>query len=283
MSTEFRRVVAGVSRTDGRGVVRWAAAEAHARHAELRLVTAVPMPAAPDRYLPNEVAEEHRVAAVRMLAGLLDGVLADWPDLAVATDVMSGPPAAVLRAATEHADLLVVGADDATPFAEAISGSVPGDLLTTSHCPLAVVPRRERAELPATAPVVVALDESATGQAALAYGYVAAARSRRPLTILRCVPAGHPGEAAALAQSRLLIAYGELYPHVVVSVDVVPDDPRRALVAASRRAAVLVLGSRGRGRLASGLFGSVSRDLIRRSGCPVVIARTQPTAVALPL
>jgi nucleotide-binding universal stress UspA family protein len=282
MNTGFRRVVAGVSTTDGRGVVRWAAAEAQARHAELRLVTAVPMPAAPDRYLPNEVAEEHRAAAMRLHAALLDE-LAEWPDLTVATDVVSGPPAAVLRAATEHADLLVVGADDATPFAEAISGSVPGDLLTTSHCPLAVVPRRERAELPATAPVTVALDESATGQSALAYGYVTAARSGRPLTVLRCVPGGRLGEAAALAQSRLLIAYGELYPHVVVSVDVVPDDPRRVLVAVSRRAAVLVLGSRGRGRLASGLFGSVSRDLIRRSGCPVVVARTQPTAVALPL
>ena len=270
MSTEFRRVVAGVSRTDARGVVRWAAAEANARHAELRLVTAVP-------------AARDRAAAVRPLAGLLDGVTATWPDLTVATDVVSGPPAAVLRAATEHADLLVVGADDASPFVEAISGSVPGDLLTTSHCPLAVVPRREWTELPATASVVVALDESATAQAALAYGYVAAARSGRPLTILRCVSAGHLGEAAALAQARLLIAYGELYPGVTVSTDVVPDDPRNALVAASRHAALLVLGSRGRGRLASGLFGSVSRDLIRRSGCPVVIARTQPSAVALPL
>jgi nucleotide-binding universal stress UspA family protein len=67
----------------------------------------------------------------------------------------------------------------------------------------------------------------------------------------------------------------------VVSTDTVADDPRHALVAASRHAALLVLGSRGRGRLASNLFGSVSRDLIRRSHCPVVIARPQTTAVAL--
>lgn len=283
MSAEFRRVVAGVSRRDGRGLVRWAAAEANARHAELRLVTALPGPSAADRYLPNEVAEEHRVTAVRLLADLVEGVRAEWPDLAVVTDVASGPPAAVLRDATQDADLLVVGADDASPFVEAISGSVPGDLLTTSHCPLAVVPRREWTELPASASVVVALDESATAQAALAYGYVAAARSGRPLTILHCVPSGHPGDAVTLAQSRLLIAYGELYPDVAVSAEVVPDDPRQALAAASRRAALLVLGSRGRGRLASGLFGSVSRDLIRRGGCPVVIARIHPSPVALPL
>ncbi|MFI7680443.1 universal stress protein [Actinophytocola sp. NPDC049390] len=283
MSSEYRRVLAGVSRTNGRGVVRWAAAEAHARHAELRLVTAVPMPAVSAPSRTNEVDQEPGAAAVRSLAALLDEVTAEWPDLAVATDVVSGPPAAVLRGATENADLLVVGADAASPFVEAISGSVPGDLLTTSRCPLAVVPRHEWTELPATAPVVVALDESATAQAALAYGYVAAARSGRPLTMLRCVPGGRLGDGAAQSQARLLIAYGELYPQVVVSVDIVPDDPRHALVTASRRAALLVLGSRGRGRLASGLFGSVSRDLIRRSGCPVVIARTQPTAVTLSL
>ncbi|MFL6126748.1 universal stress protein, partial [Actinophytocola sp.] len=172
-----------------------------------------------------------------------------------------------------------VGADDAGPFTEAISGSVPAELLTTSPCPLAVVPRRETIA-PASAPVVVALDEPVS-QAALAYGYATAARNGRPLTILRCATGGVFPEAAAIAQARLLMAFGELYPGVPVSIDVVPDDPRHALVAASRRSAVLVLGSRGRGRLASNLFGSVSRDLIRRSACPVVVARTQQTAVAM--
>jgi nucleotide-binding universal stress UspA family protein len=280
MNTEHRRVVAGVSTRDGRGLLRWAADEANARHAELRLVTARPAPAAPDRYLPNAVADERLAAALRLLADMTDEIATGWPGLTVTTEVVAGPPAAVLRAAAEEADLLVVGADDAGPFTEAISGSVPGDLLTTAPCPLAVVPRQERAE-PASGPVVVALDESATSQAALAYGYAAAARNGRTLTILRCVATGHLGEAAAVAQARLLIAYGELYPDVAVSTDVVPDDPRHALIAMSRRSALLVLGSRGRGRLASNLFGSVSRDVIRRSGCPVVIARTQPAPVAL--
>lgn len=285
MNSEFRRVVVGVSTLDGRGVVRWAAEEANTRHAELRLVTALPTPAAADPYVPNDVADERRAAATRLLADLVAEATAEWPGLVVTAGVTGGPPAAVLRAAAEDADLLVVGADDASPFTEAISGSVPGDLLTNSPCPLAVVPRREWAYPtgPTPAPVVVALDEATVSQAALAYGYVAAARSSRPLTILRCVATGQLGEAAALAQARLLLAYAELYPDVVVSTDVVPDDPRYALVSASRRAALLVLGSRGRGRLASTLFGSVSRHLIRRSRCPVVIARTQPAAVALSL
>jgi nucleotide-binding universal stress UspA family protein len=280
MNTEYHRVVAGVSTRDGGGPARWAADEANARHAELRLVTARPARAAADRYLPNDVADAHLAAARQLLADLRSEVVARLPGLTVTTEVTTGPPAAVLRAAAEEADLLVVGADDASPFTEAISGSVPGDLLTTSPCPLAVVPRREWMT-PASAPVVVALDESPAAQAALSHGYATAARNGRPLTILRCVATGHLGEAAATAQARLLIAYGELYPDVVVSTDVVPDDPRQALVTASRRAAQLVLGSRGRGRLASSLFGSISRDLIRRSSSPVVIARPPSALVAL--
>ena len=280
MSTDFHRVVVGVSGEDSRGAVRWAAAEAQARHVELRLVTACPNPSAAGRYLPDEAASKHRADAVRLLTDLKDEVSLVWPDLTVITDVVAGAPATVLRDATEEADLLVVGADDVSPFVEAISGSVPGDLITTSRCPLVVVPRSARTDPSAPARVVVALDEAVTAQAALAYGYVAAARTGTSLTILRCVAEGHAGAAAALA--RLLIAYGELYPDVDVTVEVVSDDPRNMLVTASRRASLLVLGSRSRGLLASGRFGSVSRDLIRRSGCPVVIARIQPSAVALP-
>lgn len=282
MSTEFRRVVVGVSGKDSRGVVRWAAAEAHSRHAALLLVTALPTTSAADQDLPNEVAMKRRADAVRLLTELKDEVSPVWPDLAVVTDVAAGSPAAVLREAAGEADLLVVGADDASPFVEAISGSVPGELLTTARCPLAVVPRRARTTPPVSANIVVALDESVTAQAALAYGYVAAARGGMSLTILRCVAEGHVGDATALAQTRLLIGYGELYPDVDVTSEVVLGDPRDALVTASRRASLLVVGSRGRGLFSSGLFGSVNRDLIRRSGCPVVIARTQPSTVAVP-
>jgi nucleotide-binding universal stress UspA family protein len=204
-------------------------------------------------------------------------VAAAWPGLTVTTEVIAGPPAAVLRAAADGADLLVVGADNASPFTEAISGSVPGDLLTSAPCPLAVVPRREWTT-PASAPVVVAFDESPVSQAALTYGYAAAHRTGRPLTIVRCVTAEHPVRPAG---TRLHIAFAELYPDVEVATEVTTDDPRHVLVDASRRASLLVLGSRGRGRLASGLFGSIGRHLIRRSACPVVVARTQPAAVAL--
>lgn len=273
MKTELHRVVAGVSTTDAEALVRWAADEAASRHTGLRLLTALPAPAAPDRYLPNDVAEERRTAAAALHAELVEELAVRWPGLPVRADLVAGPPAAVLRDAGKDADLLVVGADDASPFTEAIRGSVPGDLLSTAPCPLAVVPRRGWTTS-AFAPVVVALDESTSSHTALAYGYVEAERTGRRLKILRCVT--DTGQSLGEDDLRLLMAFEELYPDVALTTELVRGDPRHELVTASESAAQLVLGSRRRGRLASSLFGSVSRHLIRNGGCPVVVAHAQP-------
>lgn len=281
---ERHLVVAGVSTFDSRrSLVTWAAAEAAARGAELRLLTARPAPAAPDRYLPADPAPAYQAAAERQLAEMAAYVKADWPELVVSTELATGPAAGALRVAAQGADLLVVGADDASPFTEALSGSVPGDLLATAPCPLAVVPLAPTALL-ASAPVVVALDEHGTAQSAVAYAFAAAARSGRPLTVLHCLPPGPHDSSGSVA--RALVGFRELYPDVVVTDEIVRGDPRYVLTDISRSAALLVLGTRGRGRLASGLFGSVSRHLIRHGGCPVVVARPHresPQQAAVPL
>lgn len=252
------KVVAGVSTVDSRVVVSWAAGEAAIRQAELRLVTAgTPLP-----------------DAERLLDKLAAEAMADWPGLAVTTSVVPGAPAEVLRAEAADADLLAVGADDASPFSQAVHGSVPGDLLTSAPCPLGVIPRRGWTT-PASAPVVVALDESTRSQAALAYGYAVTALTGQRLTILRCGTNESLGSGAGAAEVRLLIAFEELYPDVVVSTELVRDDARQVLVPMSRRAALLVLGAGRRARRASSVFGSLSRDLIRRGGCPVVMAHPQ--------
>jgi len=273
MNSTHHSVVVGVAPADYRlPLVLWAAAEAAVRDAELRLVTAVPMRAAPDLYLPAETADALREAGHSRLADAVERVRAHRPGLRVTTAVVSGAPADVLRTAGATADLLVVGTDDQSPFAETVSGSVPGSLLTTAPCPLAVVPHPEmsaRDELP----MVAALDEVDTSKAALAYAFAAADRSRRSLVVVHCLLAERKERASRPGQTLLLAAFRGLYPHVAVTEDIAPGDPRDVLAQWSRRAALMVLGSRGHGRLTSTLFGSVGRILIRRSGCPVVIAR----------
>jgi hypothetical protein len=139
-------------------VVGWAADEAAARGAELRLTTAVPGPAASGQYIPSEAADAVRRAAhnglVRAAAHAATGRTARRD--AAERGNRCGP--AGLRS------------DDQSPFAEAITGSVPGTLLTTSPCPAG-----RRAPHGTDAPVLVAFDEPGTSQAALAYAFAAAA------------------------------------------------------------------------------------------------------------
>lgn len=277
MNSTHSRVVAGVAPADYRlPMILWAAAEAAARDAELYLVTAVPAVAPPEQYLPADAADARRDAGRAHLTDAAEEARAAHPGLVVTTDVVAGDPVGVLRSAGDAADLLVVGADDQSPFAEAITGSVPGSLLTTSRCPLVVVPHTER---PAAedGPVIAAVDEAGTSQAALAYAFAAASRTARPLVVLRCLPAENTG---GTRQALTLTAFRQLYPGVEVTEGVAVGDPKDVLARRSRGAALLVLGSRGHGRLASTLFGSVGRDLIRRSGCPIVVARPAASDVA---
>ena len=58
-----------------------------------------------------------------------------------------------------------------------------------------------------------------------------------------------------------------------VSQQVVMGHPARVLLDASEDAALLVVGSRGRGGFKGMLLGSVSQQVIARAACPVVVVR----------
>ena len=58
-----------------------------------------------------------------------------------------------------------------------------------------------------------------------------------------------------------------------VHTAVVRSDPRKALLDASERASLVVVGSRGHGPVATLLLGSVGAAVVRHSHCPVVVVR----------
>ncbi|WP_327004367.1 universal stress protein [Dactylosporangium sp. NBC_01737] len=69
---------------------------------------------------------------------------------------------------------------------------------------------------------------------------------------------------------------------------VVEGHPVKVLLAAARRARMLVLGSHGHGRLRHAVLGSISEECVRHATCPVVVVPLPPgnveqlDAVAVP-
>ncbi|MGX9890979.1 universal stress protein [Streptomyces sp. NPDC002276] len=68
---------------------------------------------------------------------------------------------------------------------------------------------------------------------------------------------------------------GEKYPDVTVQRARVRGGLCRALVDASARAQLVVVGSRNRDRLAGALLGRVSRAALHHADCPVAVIRSE--------
>ena len=134
--------------------------------------------------------------------------------------------------------------------------------------------------------VVVGVDDSPAARAALALAVQEAAWRGGELHVISVwsMPGGHtshasvPGplrdacveEARTLADRLVQEILGSDPPAPVV-VAVGEPPAARALVEASERADLVVVGSRGRGRLARLVAGSVSAEVVHDARCPVTV------------
>ena len=138
--------------------------------------------------------------------------------------------------------------------------------------------------------IVVGLDDSASSMSALAWATEQAVAEHRELTLVHTVSAVTPAYLdAAVADPRkareaLLVEAEAVFksartevarkaPELVVNEVFSFQDPREQLLELSRHAALVVVGSRGRGKVRSLLLGSVGVALVRHADCPVVIHR----------
>ncbi|HEX6149748.1 universal stress protein [Nocardioides sp.] len=122
--------------------------------------------------------------------------------------------------------------------------------------------------------LVVGVDGSQHSERALRWAADQALLEQRGLTVVHAVPASEAAPDAArdvIARARVEVA--RRAPEVDVAEAVCVADPREALIEASRKASLVVLGSRGRGRLRSVLLGSVSAAVAQHAACPVVVHR----------
>jgi nucleotide-binding universal stress UspA family protein len=145
--------------------------------------------------------------------------------------------------------------------------------------------------------IVVGLDGSLSAERALDWAIAQAVREHRQLTLAHAIDevssvwadptgASRPAVAQALredAQGMLRSARArveERAPDLAVHEATWTVDPRTMLLELAESAHLVVVGSRGRGPVASLLLGSVGVAVIRHAACPVVVVRpTAPGAV----
>jgi len=134
--------------------------------------------------------------------------------------------------------------------------------------------------------VLVGVDGSAHGEAALAWAVDHAAARRAPLVVVHGsaplgvgrIPFADEGRLMLRESTQRVVDHAvELVhhadPELPVSVLRRYEDPRSTLLEAAEGAAMVVLGTRGLGRLRSLLLGSVSQAVASHAACPVTVVR----------
>ena len=281
--------------------LEWAADDARRRGADLRVVAAVRAPVSPATsaaFTAGNVLDAAREAAEAAVEAAVERA-SDLVPTHVSGEVRSGSAAAVLQQESRWADLVVTGSRGHGSLAGLVLGSVSVAVATSAHCPVVVVrpdrrPEHAGDELTpfswATAGrVVVGIDGSEGASRALGFAADHASRAGLGLTIVSAQPApavrtrwyeaqeGGTLTTLALdceAVTRPAAALVRLaHPRLDVDVQVVRDQAGGCLVSASHQAALVVLGTRGRGGLTSRLLGSVSRTVLCAAASPVVVVR----------
>jgi nucleotide-binding universal stress UspA family protein len=293
MTPGLTDVIVGVDgSTESLHAVDWAAVYAVRRHRPLRIVHAfiwpllhVPLDAAPSA--PPESGLHH--AAQQILADATVRAQTAAPKLTITTAMPIGQAAAALVEASRHGSLVVVGSRGLGGFTGLVVGSVGVQLAAHARTPVVVVRTSTVAAGPSAGQVVVGVDgsphsaqaiEFAFDQAAfLGTGVVAVHAYRWPEHDARgeMLPLVYDTNGLASEENRMLAeslaGWREKYPDVPVTRKLVRGRPGAALVAESAGAALVAVGSRGRGGFAGLLLGSVSQAVLHHAASPVAVVR----------
>ncbi|MGF0319164.1 universal stress protein [Nocardia fluminea] len=278
-----RPVVVGVDGSaHALSAVRWAAQQAALHHAPLHLVHAIGTgwdfgPRLGVVSLRNQAYHDEGLAALATAEHIARQAAA--PDtLDISTELVWPAPAPVLAKKSRTARHLVVGSRGMDAFDRALLGSVSSALVRRSVCPIVVIPPSDKPD--SDLPIVVGVDGSAASARAIDVAFdEAAARDVEVVAVLAWTEeetgasATERAEYAQAVLSQNLAGYAEKYPQVRVRRIVAEDDPARRLLQESANAQLIVVGSRGRHRLAGFALGSVSRAVLDRSAVPVLVAR----------
>ncbi|MEU9828776.1 universal stress protein [Micromonospora chersina] len=222
----------------------------------------------------------------KMLEQVAAELVGRHPTLRAEVRQVAGGPGVTLVEESRRAELVVVGSRGVGGFAGLLLGSVSNQVAQHAHCPVLVVRPAEQ-PIPVRGPVLVGVDGSESAGHAVRLAADEAVRRDADLVLVHvrtpergavAPDAAAEATAAGQAESVELLAGAAARiraDHPVLSVverPVVAAAPEQALIEASGEAALVVVGSRGRGGFAGLLLGSVSQALVQHAHCPVLVA-----------
>jgi nucleotide-binding universal stress UspA family protein len=287
------RVVVGVDGSESAlRAVRWAAKEAVRRGAPLRLVHAFELPF---RYPAGVVEVDSLRTLMRdegrhWLADAGEVATAVVPEVQPELELVDGTPVETLVHESSSASLLVLGTRGLGGFTGLLVGSNSVALAGRAHCPLVVVRGTDGTDAGEGKPVVVGVDGTPVGEAAVGFafeqasargGELVAVHSWTDPAVLNALAGGTLAadygmleEQATVLLAERLAGWQEKFPDVRVTRQVVREYPTRALLHFTDGAGLVVVGSRGRGGFRGLVLGSTSQHLLHHAPCPVAVVRT---------
>ncbi|WP_284981689.1 universal stress protein [Arthrobacter sp. efr-133-TYG-118] len=264
-----KQILVGVDGASvGSAAANWAAERARDLGLQLNLVHAVPEPWA----FPEKALHENAIAQAKDLLNSESArISAQIPALDVVTTLSAGEPSESMRRLSADAEMLVVGTDRRPDNHGEGFGSVSFQIAIISHCAVAIVPAPSRLE---SSGVVVGVDGSRDSELAVEYAADEALRMGQELVILHAgsghdsAPSGRP-----VLLSESVQGLRARHPGLVVrEILDLERAPAEALLDASTRARLLVIGCKGRGG-ARVLVGSVAQHVLLNVHCPTLITR----------
>ena len=268
---------------------RWAAAEALRRDLPLRLVHTfdIPVGYAPGVVAPAAVRDGMRNQGWDWLRQARDAVAEIAPTIEPELVIHQGPVVPFLVNASREATMVVLGTRGLGGFTGLLVGSISVALAGRAHCPVIVARDPDT-----TGDVVVGVDGTPAGEAAIAFAFEEASLRGSDLVAVHTwadslLDVALAGDTSALDFNPLqrqayevlaerLAGWREKYPEVTVHREVVRDRPVTALLRYAASAALVVVGTRGRGGFTGLVLGSTSQHLLHHAPCPVAVVRTDP-------
>lgn len=295
MSLTTSPVVVGIDGSeDSIRAARWAAAVAEEFDTSLLLVHSA---STTGRFISDSAVVAIRAAAAVDQVAAADKALTmtkerlaeEFAGLIINAQVVEEPADEALVTLSRDAAFVVVGCDDVSPVAAILVGSTSLRVATHARCPVVAWRHREQ---PDAAPVVVGVDGTHAGTAALAAAFEFADRFGAPVTAVHAWTTALPADEAtipylidwdALHAAELAVLadavkpWSEKYPGVEVETLLAEAKPGRALLDRLSAAQLVVVGNHRANIVSATLLGSTTLNLLHHSGVPVMVCHAEAT------